>query len=147
MIGALTLMPMTLAGCASVAQQKVNAAANQPITANVSRIEAKNAVASMFIAKNYRITKDSDFILEFTAPTDNAWAQVLLSSRYSSQVDARISVQFVGDNPTTVTWRAFLVGNPGSAFENLTDVSRGADAPKLQMALSQALAAAEYKPS
>lgn len=137
-------LALPLAGCASVAQQKVNAAANQPITAKVSRAAAKDAVATVFIGRNYRITKDTDLVVEFAAPTDNVWAQVLLSSNFSSQVDARVSVQFVGDNPTTVTWRAFLVTNPGSGFEQLTDVSRGADAPGLQMAISQALAAAEY---
>lgn len=138
-------LALPLSGCASVAQQKINAAANQPMTANISRAAAKDAVAMVFIGRNYRITKDSDLVVEFAAPTDNVWAQVLLSSNYSSQVDARVQVQFVGDNPTTVTWRAFLVTNPGSAFEQLTDVSRGGDAPAIQAAIQAALTDAEIK--
>lgn len=138
-------LTLPLAGCASVAQQKINAAANQPVTAKITRAAAKDAVAMVFIGRNYRILKDSDLVVEFTAPTDNVWAQVLLSSNYSSQVDARVQVQFIGDNPTTVTWRAFLVTNPGSAFEQLTDVSRGGDAPAIQAAIQAALTDAEMR--
>lgn len=129
----------TLAGCASSAQMQAAAAANQPITVNVSKAKAKEVVATMFSSKGYRITKDSDFVLEFSAPTSSPLAQMLLSSRFSSEVDARISVQFTGDNPTTVIWHAYLVTNPGTGFEQLTDVSRGADAPTIQANLDQVL--------
>lgn len=115
------------------------ATANQPITVGADKAAAKNVVAQVFTSRGYRINKDSDFVLEFEAPSNNAWVQVLLSSNYDSTVDARIIVQFVGENPTIVSWRAYLVTNPGSAFERLTDISRGADAPAIQAALDQAL--------
>jgi hypothetical protein len=134
-----TVLSVSVAGCATTAQMKAAAVANQPIQVNVTKAAAKEAVAGVFIAKGYRITNDSDFVLEFSVPTSNVWAAVLLSSNYDSTVMARVQVQFVGDNPTTVTWRAFLVTNPGSAFERLTDMSHSADAPNIQAALSSAL--------
>lgn len=131
---------VVLAGCASTAQMRAAAVANQPIAVKASKQQARDAVAQAFVSQGYMITKDSDFVLEFSAPTKSGWVQLLLSSNYDSRVDARLSVQFVGENPTTVSWRAFYVTNPGSAFERLTDVSNGADAPMLQSRIEGALA-------
>src|SRR6218665_2479920 len=134
-----------LAGCATTAQMKAAAVANQPIVVNAGKQAARDAVAQAFVSQGYMITKDSDFVLQFSAPTSSAMVQLLLSSGYDSRVEARITVQFVGDNPTTVSWRAAYVTNPGSAFERLTDVSNGADAPMLQGRLQAALAPLQAK--
>lgn len=131
---------VSLSGCASTAQMRVAAVANQPIATKATKQQARDAVAQGFISEGYAITKDSDFVLEFSRAA-KGWGAVLLSSNYDSNVQVRVAVSFVGDGPTTVTWRAYYVTNPGSGFERLTDVSNGADAPVIQARIANALAA------
>jgi hypothetical protein len=70
-------------------------------------------------------------------------ANLLLSSQYDSTVMTRVIVTLIGDNPTNLSWRAYLVTNPGSAFERLTEITNNADGDNVQVALRSIKAQAE----
>lgn len=95
-------------------------------------MKVKEAVAALMVSRGYQIQRDTDFVMDFATNTQNFMATLLLSSRYDSRVETRVSVTFIGDNPTQVTWRAALITNPGSAFERPTDITNNPEGDNVQ---------------
>ncbi len=95
-------------------------------------MKVKEAVAALMVSRGYQIQRDTDFVMDFATNTQNFMATLLLSSRYDGRVETRVSVTFIGDNPTQVTWRAALVTNPGSAFERPTDITNNPEGDNVQ---------------
>lgn len=107
-------------------------APERQLTFKASKRQVKEAIAALMVSRGYQISKDSDFVMDFEANTNNVMATILLSSNYDSRVVTRLSVTFIGDNPTQVSWRAALITNPGSAFERPTDITNNPDGDNVQ---------------
>ncbi len=89
----------------------------------------------------YNITKQSDFLLSFDRPVDNAFAAAMLGSKYDSTPNARVSYTMAEvSGATRVVADLRFVTNPGSAFERFTDAYHNADSKKFQGLLDQAKA-------
>ena len=96
------------------------------------KAKVKEAIAALMVSRGYHIQRDTDFVMDFATNTQNFMATLLLSSNYDSRVETRVSVTFIGDSPTQVTWRAALITNPGSAFERPTDITNDPDGGNVQ---------------
>lgn len=127
----VTISMLALAGCSTTSTPR--AAPERQLAISAPKMEVKEAIAALFVSKGYQISRDSDFVMDFSIATNNFMATLLLSSNYDSRVETRVSVTFIGDNPTQVSWRAALITNPGSAFERPTDVTNNADGDKVQL--------------
>lgn len=97
-------------------------------TFNAPRAKTKEAIVAAFLPRNYQIVRDSDLQLVMDRPVnDNFGAQLLFGSKFNGVPNARVMLTFLGDNPTSVNARLFIVTNPGSGFEQQTDITNNAD--------------------
>lgn len=129
-IAALGIGPI-LASCATTADTP-RVAPERNLTINATKAKVKEAIAAHLVGRGYQITKDSDFVMDFSKDTHDFWATLLLSSNYDSRVQQRITVTYIGSKPTQVSWQASLITNPGSAFERPIDVTNGANLDSVQ---------------
>ena len=98
-------------------------------TFNASRTKTKEAIVARFLPKNYQIVRDSDLQLVLDRPaSDNFAAQFIYGSQFNTVPNARAMMTFLGDGPTQVNVRLFIVTNPGSGFEQQTDITNNPDA-------------------
>jgi hypothetical protein len=112
---------------------------------NAGRQTTKEAIVSVYLGRGFQIIRDSDLQLVMDRPAnDNFGAQLLFGSQWNSVPNARLSLTFLGDNPTQVTAQLAIVTNPGSGFERVTDLTSNANArQELQIGMSKAKALAE----
>lgn len=134
--GLLALAGAGLGGCQSTSAAPL---APQDYQVAASRSRAKEAVITTFLPRGFSIVRDSDYLLVLDRPaSDNFAAQFLYGSRFNGTPNARVTMTFVGDNPTTVMTRIALVTNPNSGFEQITDLN-GAAGPRAEIATAMAM--------
>ena len=137
-----------LLGCA--APQPPSTASGKPeVTIRQASPESvKAAIVNGMLNRGYRITRDTQFELSFDRPVDNVLAAALLGSRYDAIPNARVTFQIAHLAPDVrVVADMAIITNPGSSFERRTDVSAGAEAPKIQEFLDQIAASVRPVPS
>lgn len=142
-IGASVLITV-LAGCTTTSGPRT--APERQMTVNAPKAKTKEAIAALMVSRGYQIQRDTDFVMDFATNTNNVMATLLLSSNYDSRIETRISVTFIGDNPTQVSWRAALITNPGSAFERPTDITNNPEGDAVQVQLLAIKSQLEAKP-
>lgn len=133
LLAGAALVAAAVAGCSTTSGPRL--APERQLSINAPKAKVKEAVAALFVSRGYQIQRDTDFVMDFATNTNNFMATMLLSSNYDSRVETRISVTFIGDNPTQVSWRAALITNPGSAFERPTDITNNPDGDNVQTQL------------
>ncbi|GAJ94355.1 hypothetical protein [Rhizobium rhizogenes] len=121
--------------------------APQDFTINASKLKTKEAIIATFLPRNYKIIRDSEFQLVLDRPAnDNFGAMLLFGSKFNGVPDARVTFTITGDNPTQVNSRLELVTNPGSGFEQVTDINGNSDArAALQRGMTMVKEKAETK--
>ncbi len=83
----------------------------------------ENAMVNSKLNEGWEVKSRDLFTLIFKKPTQNFAANLLFSSQAYSTVDLRLSMYFVPtDGGTRVVTQGEIVGNPGSAFEQLHPV-------------------------
>ncbi|WP_143749113.1 hypothetical protein [Mesorhizobium sp. WSM3868] len=109
-------------------------------TFNAGKQATKEAVVSAYLGRGFQIVRDSDLQLVMDGPAkDNFGAQLVFGSQWNVVPNSRISMTFLGDNPTQVNAQLAIVTNPGSGFEQVTDLTNNASArQQLQIGMSQA---------
>lgn len=127
---AVVMTAAMLSACSTTSGPRL--APERQLTIAAPKMKVKEAVAALMVSRGYQIQRDTDFVMDFATNTQNFMATLLLSSRYDSRVETRVSVTFIGDNPTQVTWRAALITNPGSAFERPTDITNNPEGDNVQ---------------
>ncbi|WP_240233418.1 hypothetical protein [Devosia lacusdianchii] len=127
---AVVMTAAMLSACSTTSGPRL--APERQLTIAAPKMKVKEAVAALMVSRGYQIQRDTDFVMDFATNTQNFMATLLLSSRYDGRVETRVSVTFIGDNPTQVTWRAALVTNPGSAFERPTDITNNPEGDNVQ---------------
>ena len=138
-----TTLATYLSACASTGTTAPRLAPERSLTIGATSKKVKELVALAFVEKGYMLKKDSDLQLVLERRTDNFMAAVLFSSQYDSTVMTRVMVTMIGDNPTNLSWRGYLVTNPGSAFERLTEITNNPDGDNVQLVLRDIKARAE----
>lgn len=81
------------------------------------------------------ISKEGDLTLTFDQPSTNEMENLFVGTIADPQVNHRIVVEFVGDNPTLVAWHGYVVQNPTTQFEREIEVTNSADNDPIEVAL------------
>ncbi|RWL80669.1 MAG: hypothetical protein EOR67_30975 [Mesorhizobium sp.] len=104
---------------------------------------------SAYLGRGFQIVRDSDLQLVMDRPAkDNFGAQLVFGSQWNVVPNSRLSLTFLGNNPTQVNAQLAIVTNPGSGFEQVTDLTNNASArQQLQIGMSQAKTIAEAQRS
>lgn len=137
-IAAAAVAMLAIAGCQSTPAGPL---APNSFTFNTSKQEAKEAIVAVYMGRGFLIVRDSDLQLVMDRPaSDNFGAQLLFGSQWNGVPNARLTMTFLGDNPTQVTVNQSIVTNPGSGFERVTDLSQNPHArQELQIGMNAAL--------
>ncbi len=134
-----------LSGCATTGgMPRVNAERGAVIAAPEDAV--KTAVAGDLTSKGFLIKQDSQFVMTFDKPSSDFAANLLLGSSMNPTVNNRAIFQFVGDNPTSVTWHTYIVTNPGTGLEQLTDTTNSPNNDPVQALLVSIKAQLESGP-
>lgn len=98
----------------------------------------KSAIVNRMVNGGYRITKDTPYEVAFDRPVQNIAAQVLLGSKYDSQPNARVSymIATIGADVRVVSDMA-IITNPGSGFEQRTEMNNSQDSSDVQRLLNE----------
>lgn len=104
-----------------------------------SRTQTKEAIIGTFLEHGYQINRDSEYLLAMDRPADSFGARFLYGSNFNGTPNARVTMTFLGDKPTEVHTAIAIVTNPGSGFEQISDISGNADA-RASIARGMALA-------
>lgn len=105
----------------------------------------KEAIAATFLQNGYQIQRESDLQLVMDRPAKDSFAaQLIFGSEFNIVPDARVLMTILGDKPTVVTTNLQIVTNPGSGFEQATDITQNTSArAAIQQRMSAAIALAE----
>jgi hypothetical protein len=98
----------------------------------------KASLVNSMINRGYRITKDTPYEIAFDKPVDNLAVAVLLGSKYDAQPNARVSY-FIAATPPAVRVVADIavITNPGSGFEQRTEMNASQASVEVQGLLDQ----------
>lgn len=130
----------SLLGC----QSSQNNLYSMNFTFNSTKIETKDAIVSIFLSEGYWISKDSEYILAFDRPANDFMLKFLFGSKFNGTPNGRIVFTITGNKPTSVNARIQIVTNPGSGFENITDLTDNVEIQK-QIAIRIAMAQNKIK--
>lgn len=131
-----------LTGC--VSQPVLQTPTGRPeVTFEDARVEEiKNILINAMLNWGYQVKNVSDSVAVYEKPVEGAFAQALLGSRYDSQPLWRLTYNLATvDSGVRVVTNIHAVTNPNSAFERITDMSKGSkDAAQIQQFLETARA-------
>jgi hypothetical protein len=136
----IAVATVLLAGCATYTPE-----AGSPQVIIHAPVDAvKNHLVNDLVNKKWNPVTDS----EFTVILDRAggfWQDVFFGSQWNAQTVSRINLTFIntGDG-TRVIWHECIVTNPGSGFQQMTEVDR--DWPQVQYWLDCMAAELENRP-
>ena len=85
--------------------------------------EFTNLLLAERVAKGYTIKQQTANLLVIERPANDVASQLVFGSDFNSVPNARLTYQFVGSDPMTVTVSGSVVTNPGSGFERPTDMN------------------------
>ncbi|WP_131803292.1 hypothetical protein [Mesorhizobium sp. LCM 4576] len=145
-VSALAAIVLIVAGCQTAPTGPMP---SNNFTFNAGRQTTKEAIVSAYLGRGFQIVRDSDLQLVMDRPAkDNFGAQLVFGSQWNVVPNSRLSLTFLGDNPTQVNAQLAIVTNPGSGFEQVTDLTNNASArQQLQVGMSQAKTIAEAQRS
>lgn len=110
----------TLTACATVDPSSLGG--NQFAFSSNSQ-SARDAVVAAGAAHGYRVSRSEDYVLMMEKPAYGFANSYAFGSAFNGTPNQRLSVTFVGSNPTRATASYGMVGNPGSAYERETDLT------------------------
>lgn len=118
-------------------------------TFNADRQTTKEAIVSVYMQRGYQIVRDSNLQLVLDRPANDSFgAQLLYGSQWNGVPNARVTLTFLGDRPTSVTSQIAVVTNPGTAFERVNDLSNNYEGrQQIETSMIMAKAVAEGTPT
>lgn len=128
---------------ACVAQQPLGTASGKPevILPHLNRQQARDHLVNDMIGNGYELKRSDEYALVFGKRTNSAAAAMLFGSRYDSTPEERVIVNTLDtQGGVRLIFTLQIVTNPGSAFERVTDNSRGKAARDLQQILDAGMA-------
>jgi hypothetical protein len=119
----LLLLPIILSGCVTT---------NQPTTppsvtiSSTTTKEVMDALARRAVMKGATVISTNDYSMTVAKDGGSSLYASMFASRYSSNTEARLQYTVAQSGADVLLGgRAFMVTNPNSPFEKLTDVTRG----------------------
>ena len=131
------LLSVLLSGCVTPVVHHTPSGKPEVTIASDDKDLVKSVLVSEMLNRGYDISKDSDYMIAFDRPVENALAAALLGSQYDSTPNARASytVVLVADGSTRVVATLRFVTNPGSPYERYTEASDHRTSPEIQALL------------
>ena len=131
------LIAVCLSGCAGT-QIQHNTASGRPERVFQAPPEAvRSALATELVNRGYRITKESQSLIEGEKYTDKLGAVIAYSTQYDSRVMVRVTYTMIPTaEGTRVVGDIAAVSNPGSGFERSHPLQNTQSAADMQNALN-----------
>jgi hypothetical protein len=125
---------ISLAGCATVKPLNTTTGRPEVIIADVSKKDISDAIVNTMLSWDFQLQKRDDYILVFGKKNTNLASSLLLGSRYDAIPEWRFTYNIVDyADGVRIIANIVSVTNPGSAFERITDFSKGSqDAQNIQ---------------
>jgi hypothetical protein len=114
-----------LGGCVST-PVKLNTPSGRPevTISGATKKKISDIIINRELSKGWDLKNQTDSLLIFTRKNTNFGARLLLGSRYDTVPENRLTYTLVeNENGIRVFFKAEIVTNPGSAFEQVTDVT------------------------
>jgi hypothetical protein len=145
--GVAVLAAMTLGGCGTPVTHATGSGKVEVAINGTAPEAVKAALVNNMLNAGYRITKDTAYEIAFDRPTDNIAVAVLLGSKYDAQPNARVSYSIAATPPTVrVVADIAIITNPGSGFEQRTEMNGSQDSVQVQALLDNMKASLEAPP-
>jgi len=121
-----TLVFALLFGCAAVKPLNTLTGKPEVIIQDASKSEIADQITNAMLSWDYQLQKRDNNILVFSKRDQRLGSSLLFGSRYDSTPEWRFTYNIV-DHPEGIRVIANIaaITNPGSAFERVTDLSRG----------------------
>lgn len=118
------------------------------IIKNANAGDVKATLLNFMLSKGYTVTSDTGSTLQVDKPADSLAASLVYGSQMNSTPNARIVFTFVQvGSDTRVVADMMIVTNPGTAFEQRTELNQTSDAKELNQILQVNLPRAMAQPS
>jgi len=123
-------------GCATAPPIPTPSGKAEAVLPNVTKKEVANEIINSITSNGYNLKDSSEYLLVFDKPIDSPLAAMLYGSKFNATPNSRVHCQLTdGPGGVRVLLSLFIVTNPGTAFEQITDVSKGKDAYEAYKAL------------
>ena len=130
---------LSLSGCTTL--QPLNTSTGKPeiIITETNKKEVADAIINTMLSWDFQLQKRDEYILVFGKRDTRIISGVLLGSQYDTTPEWRITYNLVDyANGVRIMVSIFAITNPGSAFERITDFSKGSkDSHNIQSFLNQ----------
>lgn len=110
----------TLSACATIDQA---ALPKNNFTMPLSSKSARDAVVASGMAHGYRLSKSNEYQIELDRTAYGFANSVAFGTGFNGTPSQRISVTFIGSQPTRATATMGMVSNPGTAHEIFNEMS------------------------
>ena len=121
-----TFILALISGCATVKPLNTLTGKPEVIIPDASKSEIADQITNAMLSWDFQLQKRDENILLFSKRDQSLGSSLLFGSRYDSTPEWRFTYNIV-DHPEGVRVIANIatITNPGSAFERITDLSRG----------------------
>lgn len=137
---AVSIISACFAGCMT-APMRLNTPSGKPevFILNATKKKVSDAIVNRELSKGWDLKSQSDSLLVFATKNTGFGAQLLFGSRYDTVPENRITFTMVEINEgVRLLIKTEVVTNPGSAFEQTTDLTLNPDmASREQTALEE----------
>lgn len=129
----ILLITLGLAACATPIKHDTASGKVEATIKGASKATVKDRLTDAMINKGYSVTKSDDTVISFDRPVDNPMAAMFFGSRYDSTPNARVTFNLISKKGMVrVVADCQLITNPGSAFEQKTNVNNNAETANIQ---------------
>lgn len=119
-------MIISLAGCAAVKPLNTTTGKPEVTITEASKKEISDVITNTMLSWDFQLQKRDEYILIFGKKNTNIASSVLLGSRYDAVPEWRFTYNIVDyADGVRIIVNIVSVTNPGSAFERITDFSKG----------------------
>jgi membrane-associated protease RseP (regulator of RpoE activity) len=127
-------MVIFFAGCATIKPLNTTTGKPEIIITDTAKKDISDAIVNTMLSWDFQLQKRDDYILVFGKKNTNIASSVLLGSRYDAVPEWRFTYNLVDyADGVRIIANIAAVTNPGSAFERITDFSKGSqDAQNIQ---------------
>lgn len=130
------LVAVCLTGCAGTQVQHNTASGRPERVFQAQPDTVRAALVTELVNRGYRITKESQSLVEGEKFTDKVGAIIAYSTQYDSKVAVRVTYTMIpGPAGTRVIGDIQAVSNPGSGFERVHPLQNTASSADMQKAL------------
>ena len=124
----LLILLLLFAGCSATNNLTVSTPSGKPeiYIPKVAKKPVSDEFVNQMLTQGYNVKSTSDYNIVFIKPVDNFGVNLLLGSQYDATTEYRVTSNLVeSSSGTRLVLTIQIITNPGSAFERVTDISKG----------------------